>query len=251
MKVSTGFRNHLLVTGSAKSALDGKVIRMYGSPTSVAAAEALVPATADAGIGTATLLATISVGGAGTGITFDTTATSGVLAKAPAEEWKGAMGASGYFSFCRIMATDDTGAENALDIDAVVIIKTLVFNGDKSVLQILRDHVQRNGNTVRIGGHEFGGLVSVLVKNEGGIAGRRHIDVADVGSGVDNGAECTDPDAGCENGCRDEKQKNDLHQSDGDLPVAFFRFRCEMPHQAVDVRLSVIHAAAGPVPFRF
>ena len=56
MKVSTGFRNHLLVTGSAKAALDGKVIRMYGSPTSVAAAEALVPATADAGIGTATLL---------------------------------------------------------------------------------------------------------------------------------------------------------------------------------------------------
>ena len=27
MKVSTGFRNHLLVTGSAKAALDGKVIR--------------------------------------------------------------------------------------------------------------------------------------------------------------------------------------------------------------------------------
>ena len=112
MKVSTGLRNHLLVTGSAKAALDGKVIRVYGSPTSVAAAEALVPATADAGIGTATLLATISVGGAGTGVTFDTTATSGVLAKAPAEEWKGTLVASGYFSFCRIVASDD---DNALE----------------------------------------------------------------------------------------------------------------------------------------
>lgn len=113
MKVSTGLRNHLLITGSAKAALDGKVIRFYGSPTSAAAAEALVPATADAGIGTATLLATVSVGGVvGAGVTFDTTATSGVLAKAPAEEWKGTLVASGYFSFCRIVASDD---DNALE----------------------------------------------------------------------------------------------------------------------------------------
>lgn len=126
MKVSTGLRNHLLVTGSAKAALDGKVIRMYGSPTSVAAAEALVPATADAGIGTATLLATISVGGVvGAGVTFDTTATSGVLAKAPAEEWKGTLVASGYFSFCRIGATDDTDAESTTAIRAQLTVGVL------------------------------------------------------------------------------------------------------------------------------
>ena len=125
MKVSTGLRNHLLVTGSAKAALDGKVIRLYGSPASVAAAEALVPATADAGIGTATLLATISVGGAGTGITFDTTATSGVLAKAPAEEWKGTLVASGYFSFCRIGATDDTDAESTTAVRAQLTVGVL------------------------------------------------------------------------------------------------------------------------------
>ena len=125
MKVSTGLRNHLLVTGSAKAALDGKVIRFYGSPISEAAAEALVPATADAGIGTATLLATISVGGAGTGVTFDTIATSGVLAKAPAEEWKGALVASGYFSFCRIGATDDTDAESTTAIRAQLTVGVL------------------------------------------------------------------------------------------------------------------------------
>ena len=126
MKVSTGLRNHLLVTGSAKAALDGKVIRLYGSPTSVAAAEALVPATADAGIGTATLLATISVGGVvGAGVTFDTTATSGVLAKASAEEWKGALVTSGYFSFCRIMATDDTDAESTTAIRAQLTVGVL------------------------------------------------------------------------------------------------------------------------------
>lgn len=126
MKVSTGLRNHLLVTGSAKAALDGKVIRLYGSPASVAAAEALVPATADAGIGTATLLATISVGGVvGAGVTFDTTATSGVLAKAPAEEWKGTLVASGYFSFCRIGATDDTDAESTAAVRAQLTVGVL------------------------------------------------------------------------------------------------------------------------------
>ena len=126
MKVSTGFRNHLLVTGSAKTALDGMVIRMYGDPASVAAAEALVPATADAGTGTATLLATISVGGVvGAGVTFDTTATSGVLAKAPAEKWKGTLVASGYFSFCRIMAADDTDAESTTAVRAQLTVGVL------------------------------------------------------------------------------------------------------------------------------
>ena len=125
MKVSTGLRNHLLVTGNAKDALDGKVIRMYGDAASQSAAEALVPATADAGIGTATLLATISVGGAGTGVNFDTTATSGVLAKAPAEEWKGTLVASGYFSFCRIVASDDDDSESTTAIRAQLTVGVL------------------------------------------------------------------------------------------------------------------------------
>ena len=125
MKVSTGLRNHLLVTGSVKAALDGKVIRLYGSPISTAAAEALVPATADAGIGTATLLGTVSVGGVGTGVTFDTTAAAGVLAKAPADEWKGTLVASGYFSFCRIGATDDTDAESTTAVRAQLTVGVL------------------------------------------------------------------------------------------------------------------------------
>ena len=125
MKVSTGLRNHLLVTGSVKAALDGKVIRLYGSPISTAAAEALVPATADAGIGTATLLGTVSVGGVGAGVTFDTTATSGVLAKAPAEEWKGTLVASGYFSFCRIVASGDDDSEDTAAIRAQLTVGVL------------------------------------------------------------------------------------------------------------------------------
>ena len=124
MKVSTGLRNHLLVTGSVKAAFEGMetVIRLYGSPTSVAAAEALVPATADASIGSATLLATISVDGLGTGITFDTTASGGVLAKAPAEAWKGTMVATGYFSFCRIGATDDVDGESTTAVRAQLTV---------------------------------------------------------------------------------------------------------------------------------
>ena len=125
MKVSTGLRNHLLVTGSAKAALDGKIIKFYGSPTSTAAAEALVPATADAAIGSATLLVTISVGGLGTGVTFDTTASSGVLAKDPSEVWKGTMVATGYFSFCRIVASDDDGSESTTAVRAQLTVGVL------------------------------------------------------------------------------------------------------------------------------
>ena len=114
MKVSTGIRNHLLVTGTLKAALDGGVIRIYGATTSQAAADALIPATADASIGTAVLLATISNNGAGTGINLDTTAASGVISKAAAEVWKGTR-AAGYPSFARFSALADTGAESTVE----------------------------------------------------------------------------------------------------------------------------------------
>ena len=51
MKISTGLRIHQLVTGSFETAMDGATLKFYGSPTSQAAADALIPATADAAIG--------------------------------------------------------------------------------------------------------------------------------------------------------------------------------------------------------
>jgi hypothetical protein len=99
LKISTGVRDHLLVTGSFKAAVDGGVIRVYnGTP----------PATADAALAGNTLLVTISNNSAGTGITMDSASASGVLGKNPAEVWSGTVVANGTPTFYRYSSlTDD------------------------------------------------------------------------------------------------------------------------------------------------
>lgn len=106
-KISTGLRNHLLATGSLKDGLDGGVIRIYAGSE---------PADADASIGGATLLVTISNNGAGTGITLDGTPSAGVISKATGETWKGTNAASGLATFYRFSALADTGALSTTEI---------------------------------------------------------------------------------------------------------------------------------------
>jgi hypothetical protein len=89
--------------------VNGGLIKIYGSPTSQAAADALIPATADAALGSATLLCTISVDGDGTGLNMDTTPVAGILAKATGESWLGDNVASGYASFYRFAPIADDG----------------------------------------------------------------------------------------------------------------------------------------------
>ena len=100
MKRSTGFRNYLLATGSAKAALDGKVIKVYSGTA---------PATADDTLGAAVLLCTISVDGTGTGVTMAATASGGQLTKNSSEVWKGTIGTSGTASFFRMETAADAG----------------------------------------------------------------------------------------------------------------------------------------------
>jgi len=107
-KVSTGLRNYMLGTGPFSTGMSGYLIKIYGSATSQAAADALIPATADTAIGSATLLCTISISGGGTGGTFDAP-TSGIITKAAAETWIGTNAASGYASFYRGVLSSDTG----------------------------------------------------------------------------------------------------------------------------------------------
>jgi hypothetical protein len=102
-KISTGLRNHMLVTGSVKSGMDGGVIKIYAGTE---------PADADASIGAATLLDTISNNDTGTGINFDATPTSGVLVKAPAEVWSGTCVASGTATFYRFVSLADDGTSS-------------------------------------------------------------------------------------------------------------------------------------------
>lgn len=100
IKLSTGFRDHILATGDLQAALDGGVIRIYSGT---------IPATADAALAGNTLLCTISNNSSGTGITMNTAPASGVLGKNPAEVWSGNIVASGTATFYRFSPLSDDG----------------------------------------------------------------------------------------------------------------------------------------------
>ncbi len=100
IKTSTGLRNAMLATGSAKAALDGGRINIYaGTP----------PASADDAVGGATLLCAITLNSTETGILFDTAAVNGVLAKKPSETWSGAIASTGTAAWYRHVAAADDG----------------------------------------------------------------------------------------------------------------------------------------------
>ena len=100
IKTSTGLRNAMLATGSAKAALDGGRINIYAGAA---------PATADDAVGGATLLCAITLNSTGTGILFDTAAVNGVLAKKPSETWSGAIASTGTATWYRHVAAADDG----------------------------------------------------------------------------------------------------------------------------------------------
>lgn len=99
LHVSTGTRNQMLVTNPLKTIFAAGFIKLYSGAA---------PSDADQAV-TGTLLCTISISSGGTGINFDTTATAGVLNKAPAETWSGVNAATGTASYYRHVAVGDTG----------------------------------------------------------------------------------------------------------------------------------------------
>ena len=117
-KISSGLQYHLMATGSLITALADSVIKIYGSDVSLAAAQALIPATANAAVGSALLLCTVSVDGNGTGVTFDPTPINGAIYKNAIELWKGINVASGYPSFYRIQQVSDDGTLSTVNIRA-------------------------------------------------------------------------------------------------------------------------------------
>lgn len=107
LKLSTGLRNHMMATGSFKSAMDGGFIKVYSGAE---------PASPDDSLGAATLLVTFTKDGDGTtGLTFAASATGGALSK-NADIWRGTVGVSGTASFYRFVKTGDTGAASTTDI---------------------------------------------------------------------------------------------------------------------------------------
>lgn len=107
LKFSTGLRGGLMVTGSLKSLLDGGSIKMYGGP---------VPASADAAVGAAVQLNEIKVKTTAAGLTFESTAPSGVLTKKLSEEWESNNIASGDATFFRFVMPADTGGASASEV---------------------------------------------------------------------------------------------------------------------------------------
>lgn len=100
IKLSTGFRQGIAITGSLKELLDNGLIRIYSGA---------VPASADAALGAATLLNEISAGGTGTPVTWEETAPGGVLSKSAAENWTGNNLAGGTPTFFRYVLSADAG----------------------------------------------------------------------------------------------------------------------------------------------
>ncbi len=106
IQFSSGLRDHLLISGSFKSALDGGVIRIYAGT---------MPATADADSSSLTVLCTISLDATGTGLTWGSTVTAGILSKNTTEVWRGLIANTGTATFFRFMAISDTGAASTTD----------------------------------------------------------------------------------------------------------------------------------------
>ena len=105
MKLSTGLRNGLLVTGSLESLMASGKIKIYSGT---------VPATADDALGSATLLCTIDR--SGSGINLDTTATNGTILKLGSETWSGVNAASGTGTFFRHATASDTGVSSTTEV---------------------------------------------------------------------------------------------------------------------------------------
>lgn len=106
LKASTGLRNKMLDTGSLKSRLDGGFIKIYAGA---------VPTDADATLGSATLLCTITKNGDGvTGLTLAAAAVSGAISK-NTDVWSGTNATSGTATFWRFIKTGDTGAASTTD----------------------------------------------------------------------------------------------------------------------------------------
>ncbi len=104
IKSSTGLRTHLAINGSIKSGLDGGTIKFY---------DGTEPDTAD-DAATGSLLWTVSLGGAGTGLTFDPAAVAGSAVKPSAAVWAGATQA-GTPTYWRFVAAGDTGVQSTTE----------------------------------------------------------------------------------------------------------------------------------------
>ena len=107
MKISTGLAKAMLDTGSLKTNLTGMKLKIYSGAE---------PATADASLGAAVLLVTISDAGGAGALSFEAAAVNNTIEKLASQVWSGTNVASGTAAFCRLVLASDTGASSATEI---------------------------------------------------------------------------------------------------------------------------------------
>lgn len=107
MKISTGLAKAMLDTGSFKSNLTGMKLKIYSGTE---------PLTADASLGSAVLLVTISDNGGADPLEFEASAVGNVIEKSSSQVWSGTNVASGTASFCRLELASDTGGASSTEI---------------------------------------------------------------------------------------------------------------------------------------
>ena len=100
-------------------------------------------------------------------------------------------------------------AYNADDIHAVMLVESGILDRDKCVLQILRNHIQRNRNAVGIGGDELRGLFALIVIDKSRVPGRRNVDLGDVRRVFQNTGVQTDSEIPA----RDKKQQKNSKEN--------------------------------------
>lgn len=114
-KLSTGLREGMLAVNSFKGLMDGCKLRIYAGA---------VPATADAAIGSATLLCEVSDDATGDGLNFDSSAPGGVMSKDPSQIWRGVNVDDGVGTFYRLEEDSDDGSASttALRLQGTVAV---------------------------------------------------------------------------------------------------------------------------------
>lgn len=102
-QLSTGLCNKLLDTNCFKTIFASGFVQLYSGT---------VPATADASIGSAVLQVKVGAPGPGTGLTFASSASGGVLAKNGSETWTGTVSNTATVTFFRLVAAADDGTSS-------------------------------------------------------------------------------------------------------------------------------------------
>lgn len=107
MMISTALAKGMLDANPLNLLLDGFLLHIY---------EGSMPDSADAALGSATLLSTISLEDSGAGMSFESNAVSNVLQKNSSEVWEGTNLATGTATFCRLVLESDTGAATTSEV---------------------------------------------------------------------------------------------------------------------------------------